>query len=244
MSERLNVTVWNEFVHEIKDDEVKAVYPDGIHSVIADFLKKCLAITNVRTATLREPEHGLTDEVLNDTDVMVWWGHMAHQEVSDEIVEKVYNRVMAGMGLIVLHSGHASKIFKRLMGTNTQTLRWRHEGEKERCWMIERSHPITAGVGEYIEIPQSEMYGEYFGIPTPDELLCVSWYEGGEIFRSGCTFKCGFGKLFYFSPGHETFPIYYMPQVQQIITNAVLWAKPVCYPTIVTDFTPEAVNKL
>jgi trehalose utilization protein len=220
----VNVTVWNENRHEQKSEKVREVYPEGIHGTIASFLGE--ESFNVRTATLDEEQHGLTDEVLNSTDVLLWWGHIAHDEVSDEVVEKVRQRVLDGMGLIVLHSGHFSKIFKELMGTSCD-LKWREADEKERIWIVDPSHPITAGLGEYIELEKEEMYGEHFDIPAPDQLVMVSWFEGGEVFRSGCTYQRGNGKIFYFRPGHETYPTYYNREVQQVIINAVEWAKPV-----------------
>ncbi|QFT90525.1 Trehalose utilization protein [Bacillus sp. THAF10] len=219
----IRVTVWNENRHEQTNEKVREVYPEGIHGAIASFLKE--EEYEVKTATLDEPEHGLTEEVLNNTDVLLWWGHMAHDDVEDEIVTRVKNRVLDGMGLIVLHSGHFSKIFKTLMGT-TCDLKWREADEKERIWVVSPGHPIAEGIGEYIDIEREEMYGEHFDIPDPDELIFVSWFEGGEVFRSGCTYKRGKGKVFYFRPGHETYPTYYHEKVQKVITNAVKWAKP------------------
>lgn len=221
----IKVTVWNEYRHELQNEQVASIYPDGIHNAIAGYLKSDDGL-EVRTAVLDEPEHGLTEETLANTDVLIWWGHLAHDEVRDDIVEKVRNRVLDGMGLIILHSGHGSKIFERLLGTKTGALKWRDDGEKERLWVIEHGHPIANGLGEYIEIPKEEMYGERFEIPAPDELVFISWFEGGEVFRSGCCYKRGKGKLFYFRPGHETFPIYHQPEILQIIKNAVLWASP------------------
>jgi trehalose utilization protein len=220
----INVTVWNENRHEQKSEEVRSVYPEGIHGTIQQFLKNEDFI--VRTATLDEPDHGLSDEVLEETDVLIWWGHIAHDEVSDEIVHKVKERVLDGMGLIALHSGHFSKIFKTLMGTSCD-LKWREAGEKERLWVIDPSHPIASGIGEYFELEHEEMYGEHFDIPVPDEVVFMSWFEGGEVFRSGVTYRRGNGKVFYFRPGHETFPTYYNKDVQRVIINAVNWAAPV-----------------
>lgn len=217
----MKVTVWNEYRHEQVNPLVAEIYPQGIHGTIASFLTE--AGYDVHTATLDEDKHGLTDEVLANTDVLIWWGHIAHHEVEDEIVDKVKKRVLAGMGLIVLHSGHFSKIFQSLMGT-TCDLKWREADEKERIWVVDPSHPITEGLGEYIELPQEEMYGEHFDIPTPDELIFVSWFEGGEVFRSGVTFKRGRGKIFYFRPGHETYPTYHHKDIQKVILNAVKWA--------------------
>ncbi|MFS0882081.1 ThuA domain-containing protein [Metabacillus niabensis] len=218
------VTVWNENRHEQKNPVVSDIYPKGIHGAIADFLQA--ENYEVKTATLDESDHGLTDEVLQNTDVLVWWGHLAHHEVQDEIVAKVKERVLDGMGLIVLHSGHFSKIFKELMGTSCD-LKWREADDRERIWVVDPSHPIADGIGEYIELEKEEMYGEHFDIPAPDELIFTSWFEGGEVFRSGCVFKRGNGRIFYFRPGHETYPTYHNEQVQQVIKNAVAYVKPV-----------------
>ena len=222
-SSKIRVTVWNEFVHEQKNEKVRQIYPDGMHRTIAAFLSKQPDLA-VKTATLQEPEHGLTEEVLAETDVLTWWGHVAHGEVKDEVAKRVQRRVLEGMGLIVLHSGHFSKIFKLLMGTNC-SLKWREAAEKERLWNIAPGHPITEGFGEYFEIPNVEMYGERFDIPEPDKLIFISWFEGGEVFRSGCCFERGHGRIFYFRPGHETYPIFHNPDVQKVITNAVRWAR-------------------
>lgn len=223
MAGKIKVTVWNEGRHEKKIEKVKKIYPQGIHTVIAKGLETAGDI-ECRTATLDEPEHGLTREVLAQTEVLTWWGHMAHQEVSDEIVQRVRTRVLEGMGLIVLHSGHYSKIFKALLGT-TCSLKWREADEKERIWVVEPGHPIAEGLGEYFELPRDEMYGEPFGIPTPDKLVFISWFEGGEVFRSGCCFERGNGRIFYFCPGHETYPIYYNETIIKVLINAARWAR-------------------
>jgi len=228
MAKKIRVTVWNEYRHEKKNEEIAKLYPDGMHGAIAAHLKKEKDL-DVRTATLDEPEHGLTDDVLAATDVLTWWGHMAHGEVDDAVVDKVQKRVLEGMGLIVLHSGHMSKPFRRLMGTGCM-LKWREVGEKERLWVVDHGHPIVDGIGDYFELPQTEMYGEFFDIPEPDELIFISWFEGGEVFRSGCTFRRGSGRVFYFRPGHETYGIYYDENVLRVITNGVRWAAPVDGP--------------
>lgn len=223
----LRVTIWNEYVHEQTNKEVAKIYPQGIHAVLKTALDEQLgAAVQVRTATIDEPEHGLTDAVLASTDVLTWWGHAAHDRVSDEVVERVQRRVWAGMGLVVLHSAHNSKIFKKLMGTSCM-LRWREEAERERLWIVNPSHPIVSGLeGECFELPHTEMYGEFFDIPAPDELILISWFEGGEVFRSGCTFRRGKGKIFYLGPGHETFPIYYDKNIRRVFANGVSWCAP------------------
>ncbi len=219
----IRVTVWNEYRHEKKNPKVAEIYPNGIHARLAEHLSA--QGMDVKTVTLDEPEHGLTQDVVDNTDVMLWWAHMAHGEVEDSIVERVHQRVMEGMGLLVLHSGHFSKIFQKLMGT-TGGLKWREANEKERIWVVEPGHPIAEGLDEYIELPHAEMYGEPFNIPAPESLVFVSWFQGGEVFRSGCCWRRGRGKIFYFRPGHETFPIYHNPQILRVITNAVRWAAP------------------
>jgi len=221
--DRPRVTVWNEYRHERKSAHVAQIYPEGIHGTFAAALRE--QGFTVQTATLDEPEHGLTTDVLDATDVLFWWGHIAHGEVSDEIVARVHERVLNGMGLVVLHSGHFSKIFKKLMGT-TCDLKWRESNDRERLWIVAPGHPITEGLGEYIEIEHEEMYGEHFDIPPPETLVFVSWFSGGEIFRSGCCYTRGRGKIFYFRPGHETLPTYHHPDVQRVIANAARWAAP------------------
>lgn len=224
----IRVTVWNEYRHEKRNPKIAQIYPEGMHSTIAAALRQ--AGYEVGTATLDEPEHGLTEEVLAATDVLVWWGHTAHGEVRDEIVTRVQRRVVdGGMGLVVLHSGHFSKIFTRLMGTSCN-LKWREANEKERIWVLEPGHPIADGLPEYFELEHEEMYGERFDIPAPDTLVLCSWFQGGEIFRSGCCYHRGRGRIFYFRPGHESYPTYHNPIVQKVIANGVAWAAPVAGP--------------
>lgn len=240
MSQGPRVTVWNEFIHERRHEAIGNMYPEGIHGAIANYLRSTGLVAG--TATLDMPEHGLTDAVLDNTDVLIWWGHMAHGQVSDEVVNKVHQRVVKdGMGLIVLHSGHFSKIFIKLMGTSCN-LKWREAGDKERLWVVSPGHPIVEGIGEYIEIPHAEMYGEHFDIPEPDTLVFISWFQGGEVFRSGCCFHRGRGKIFYFRPGHETYPIFHHDQVLKVIGNAVRWAAPSGGPVVTFGHRPEPLD--
>jgi trehalose utilization protein len=225
------ITIWNEYVHEREDEQVAELYPDGIHAHLADVLAEAGHDTN--TATLQEPEHGLTEDVLEDTDVLYWWGHIAHDEVEDEVAERVARHVREGMGLVVLHSGHHSKPFRKLLGMPAD-LTYREVEERERLHVIDPGHPITNGLPENFVVPEAEMYGEPFTVPEPDRLVFVSWFEGGEVFRSGCCYRRGKGKIFYFRPGHETYPVYYQDEIQQVLRNAAEWASPVegsPYPT-------------
>ena len=219
----MKVLVWNENIHEKKKPEVAEIYPKGIHGCIADFLKA--DDIEVRTATLDDEECGLTDEVLADTDVLIWWGHAGHNEVPDEIVERIHKYVVGGMGLIALHSAHFSKIFKKVMGTSC-TLKWRND-ERERIWTIMPNHPIAQGVDESFVLENEEMYGEPFDIAKPDDVVFIGWFKGGEVFRTGCTWTRGNGKVFYFQPGHETNPTFHNENIQKVIRNAVRWACPI-----------------
>jgi trehalose utilization protein len=222
----LRVTVWGENVHERRDESVRALYPDGMHAAIAAGLAARLGEgATVRTATLQQPEHGLTERVLDATDVLTWWGHAAHDEVDDAVVARVKERVLGGMGLVALHSAHYSKIFKALMGTGCG-LQWRNEGERELVWTVAPGHPIAAGVPQPLLIAAQEMYGEPFEIPQPDELVFISSFAGGEVFRSGCCFTRGRGRIFYFSPGDQEYPVYHHPDVQRVIANGARWAAP------------------
>lgn len=260
----LRVTVWNENVHEnfgwlggerylavpekraarfrTQNERVNQVHPSGLHGTLAEIVRTMEEKPEVRTAVLQEESCGLTDEVLESTDVLIWWGHCAHDEVPDELVEKIYRRVLKGMGLIVLHSGHYSKIFRRLMGTSCD-LRFRDD-VYERLFCIHPTHPIAQGIPESFELGTEECYGERFDIPEPDELIFLGWYDIGEVFRSGCTWRRGYGKIFYFQPGHETNQAFQNPHVRRILQNAVRWAKPDCFrPTLGSEPITETLEE-
>ena len=223
----IRVTIWNEGRHEKQKPGVAEIYPDGIHGALAQALNQAAGF-DVKTVLLDDPEHGLPEEVIDSTDVLLWWGHGYHDLVEEHIVQRVHDRVLSGMGIVVLHSGHFSKVFKRLMGT-TCDLKWRDEGEREVLWVTRPGHPIVRGIADHFVIPKEEMYGEFFDVPEPDCTFLISSFEGGEVFRSGCTWLRGAGKVVYFRPGHETFPTYHDPNVRRVIGNAVRWATP-CWP--------------
>jgi len=245
----IRTTVWGENVHEHKNSTVAEVYPLTMHGTIAEALNRDPGIT-ATTATLQDPDHGMTAERLAETDVLIWWGHAAHGGVQDAIVERVCDAVWGGMGMIFLHSAHFSKPFKRLMGTPCN-LTWREAGERERLWVTSRNHPIAAGIGDSFELEHEEMYGEPFGVPEPLETVFVSWFQGGEVFRSGLTYRRGAGNVFYFRPGHETYPTYHDANVQRVISNAVKWAynpaarlaDPNAAPNVPTDKAPEKITE-
>lgn len=233
----MHVTVWGENIHEHRDATVAAIYPEGMHETIADGLREHLGATaTVRTATLDQPDHGLGPDVLGRTDVLTWWGHAAHDQVSDEVADRVCQRVLNGMGLVALHSAHYSKVLRGLLGT-TCSLRWRNDGERELVWTVAPDHPIAAGLPAVFAIPRHEMYGEFFDIPPPQELVFISSFVGGEVFRSGCCFTRGRGRVFYFSPGDQEYPVYHQPEVRRAIANAVHWAAP-RMPVAETPYEP------
>ena len=221
----IKVTVWNEYKDRQKMPEVTSVYPDGLHKAIADFLNRDGGIS-AGVSIITDAEQGLAEQILDNTDVLIWWGHLHHNEVEDALVKRVVDRVQRGMGIIFLHSAHQSKPFMSLLGT-TGYLGWREANEKSRVWTAAPSHPIAEGIPSQFLLEHEEMYSEPFGIPEPDATVFISWFEGGNVFRSGVTFQREYGRVFYFQPGHETFPVYHNPHVQRIITNAVKWAKPV-----------------
>jgi trehalose utilization protein len=233
------VTVWGENVHERSNPAVKEIYPDGMHVAIAKLIRDRVPDATLRTATLDQPSHGLDEATLAATDVLTWWGHLAHHKVDDAVVARVQQRVLDGMGLIVLHSAHLSKIFTRLMGTRCN-LRWREADDRELVWTVAPNHPIARGVPQPIVLPRHEMYGEFFDIPPPDELVFISSFTGGEVFRSGCCFSRGKGRIFYFSPGHETYPIYHRDDVGRVLANAVRWVYQADVSPIETRTSPQS----
>ncbi|MFO7938025.1 MAG: ThuA domain-containing protein [Kiritimatiellia bacterium] len=237
----IKVTIWNEFIHEQEEESVKKLYPEGIHGYLAE--KLAAPDLEIRTATLAEPEHGLTENVLNNTDVLLWWGHAAHDKVDDAVVQRVQQRVWDGMGLLVMHSAHMSKIFRVLNGTSGK-LHWREVGELERIWTVDPAHPIAEGLPEHFELPYEEMYGEPFMIAGDAKLIFLSWFEGGEAFRSGFTLQRGYGRMFYFRPGHEAFPTYYDANVQKVLNNAIRWLKPTIDRPYPKTHRPDSLEKI
>ncbi len=222
----IRVTVWNEYGdRQTANAEIKKAYPDTIHKTIANMLNKTQGLKAV-TAVQQDPEFGLSDELLNNTDVLVYWAHAYHDEISDEVAKRVADHVRRGMGVIFLHSAHKAKAFMELMGTSG-SLSWREAAEKERIWTVSPAHPIAEGIPESFVLEHEEMYGEPFGIPSPEDVVFIGWFRGGNVFRSGVTFRRENGKIFYFQPGHETYPIYHDPLIQKVIANAVRWAAPV-----------------
>ena len=217
----IRVLIFNEFIQEKTQENVKVVYPNGIHECLKEAL--CEEF-EVKVVTQDDENCGITKEVLDNTDVLLWWAHAGHDTVPDEVADLVHDAVLRGMGAIFLHSAHYAKPFRKLMGTSC-SLHWREDGDFERVWVINPAHPIAQGVGEYLYIEHEETYGEPFDIPQPDQEVFIGAYEGGEVFRSGCCFLRGNGKVFYFQPGHETFPVYYNEQVRKVLRNAVRW----CY---------------
>ena len=239
---KINVVIWNEFRHEKTKDEVKALYPNGLHA----YLKSVLDVNEdmeISLAALDDPDQGLSDERLETIDVLVWWGHMAHGEVDDELVKKIQSRVYEGkMGFVALHSAHHSKPFRAIVGTNGN-LSW-GRNQKEIVWNMMPSHPIAAGIPDHFTLACEELYSEPFYIPQPDALVFGGWFEDGHIMRSGACFIRGAGKVFYFQPGHETCRSFYNEYVQKIITNGVRWAAPSSLGFEINNKCPHILTKV
>jgi trehalose utilization protein len=238
----IRATVWNEYMDEQKRPDVASVYPQGLHSTIADFLNREEGIS-ARVSLITDAEQGLAEQVLDSTDVLLWWGHSHHNDVDDLLAKRVIDRARQGMGMVFLHSAHKAKPFMGLLGTSG-SLGWRDVGEKCRVWAADPSHPIAEGVPQQFLLEHEEMYSEPFGVPEPDSTVFISWFEGGNVFRSGVAFKREYGRIFYFQPGHETYPTYHNPHIQKIITNAVKWAKPVIKADSMECPQMEALEKI
>jgi len=221
----VNVTVWCEGVLPQSKPDLAAIYPEGMEVAIAEGLRALLPHATIRTATLGDPDSGLSDAVLDDTDVLLWWGHLAHDDVPEDRVAAVHERVLGGMGLIALHSAHFSTIFRRLMGT-TCSLGWRNDAGREVIWSVAPTHPIARDIPGHVILPAHETYAEFFDVPRPDDVVFISNHDGGEAFRSGLTFTRGLGRIFYFSPGDESYPIFRNEWILKIIANATNWAHP------------------
>ena len=242
MADKIRVTVWNEYKERQKRPEIAAIYPEGLHVTIADFLNKDEAI-KAGVSIITDPEQGLSEQILDNTDVLIWWGHSYHGEVEDQLVTRVMNRVQMGMGIIFLHSAHMSKPFRSLLGTSGR-LSWREAEEKCRVWTAAPAHPIAEGIPHQFLIEKEEMYSEPFGIPEPETTVFISWFEGGNVIRSGVTFQREYGRVFYFQPGHETYPVYHNSYVQRVITNAVKWARPIVRVETLPVEKAEALEKI
>lgn len=229
---KIKVTVWSEGIDPELEPRAIAIYPDDINTYLAGFMSKEEDF-EVITRNIHQKENGLSQEILDDTDVLVWWSHLYDDQVSDEVANRVTRAVLNGMGILFLHASLGSKPAKRLLGENSLDGKYREVGEMERIWVVNRSHFIVGDLEkEYIEIPGSEMYGEPYGMPTPDDIVFISWFEGGEVLRSGVSWNKGAGKVFFFSPGHEEFPVYYNREIQKIINNIVRWLKPINSPKL------------
>ncbi len=234
----LRVTVWDE-----NKPHIEEYYPAGIRGAVADAIKG--DGVEVTIAHLDEPDQGISEDLLENTDVLVWWGHARHGEVDDELAAKIKQRVHhGGMGLVVLHSGHYSKPFRATLDcTGHLKGGWRESDDTEEITVCAPWHPIAEGVSNFT-LEAEEMYGGPFGTPPVEVLIFQSFFpKGGEVFPCGAVWTVGdgvdldftsgpgngvgqgkgIGRVFYFRPGHETYPTYFHSEVKTIIRNGVLW---------------------
>jgi len=215
---KVKALVWSEFT------EPKDVYPKGIHGDIAEYLN---ASGNVeaKVVQLSDPDQGVSQAMLDWADVLLWWGHQKHRDVTDETVQRIVKSVKeGGMGYFAMHSAHYSRGLIAILGTPCG-LGSVGDGGAESISVVMPDHPIAKGVSDFV-VPRTEYFGEPFGVPEPEAVVFKSTFEKGDNiwFRSGCCWTVGKGRVFYFRPGHETYPIMRQPEVQKVIYNATLWS--------------------
>jgi trehalose utilization protein len=218
------VVVWSEATAPLDK-----VYPNDVNVAIADGLKP-LSGWEVITANLDQPDQGLSNELLNQTDVLIWWGHKRHDEVKDDLVQRIVRRVKEeGMGFIAVHSAHFAKPYRKLMGTACSWREYKADGTSAKVIVKAPNHPIAKGVKDF-NLPRIERYGEPFAVPEPEAVVFDGVYtkpDGQtEPGRIGLCWTVGKGKVFYFTPGHETYDDFYREDVRLIFRNAVQWAAP------------------
>lgn len=214
------VLVWSE------GTAPKNVYPNDINAAIAEGLKP-LKGWEVQAVSINDPDQGLPDDLLNSASALIWWGHQRHGDVKDELVAKIKTRVTEeGMGFIATHSAHYSKALKAILGTPCGWSYYTDDGAKLDMVVKAPTHPICKGVKDFT-IPHTERYGDPFQCPTPETVLFDGIYtmkdDKTEHCLQGFTWTIGKGRVMYFQPGHEGYPIYFMPEVQQIFRNGVQW---------------------
>lgn len=217
--ESVNALVWSE------GTEPEDVYPRGVRGPIADYLSEETDI-EARTRSIEDEDQGVSGDDLEWADVILWWGHLRHDDVTDETVDRIEEHVREnGVGFVSLHSAHYARPYKRLIGMSGDLGGHRlTDDESEYVEVCAPDHPIAEGVDDFT-LPEVEMFGEPYDIPEPETVVLHSEYsEGDEEFRSGVTFEFGEGRGFYLRPGHEEFEIYLDDNIQRIVTNATRWA--------------------
>jgi len=273
----VKVVVWDE-----QQPAQKQAYSSFLGNSVAEHLGAQPGIS-VRSVNINDPGQGLAGGVLDDCQVLIWWGHVRHAEISAETGRSIVERIKDGkLSLVALHSAHWSTPFVEAMNERTRLdvvgkfhsegnerleitfvspaqrymvpkadarvtpyVSWRKfpdglakatvhlplccfpayrgDGKPSRVTLLKPDHPIAQGIPKEFEIPQTEMYDEPFHVPQPDEVILEERWAAGEWFRSGAVWKLGKGRVFYFRPGHETYPIYKQPIPLKIMTNSVRW---------------------
>ena len=201
----------------------KSVYPRDIDGALGDFLGKRKDLV-VSRARLDDADVGLSDGALDATDALIWWGRLRHADLPDSRARAIAARVRAGkLGFIALHASCLSKPFVELMGGPCELGGFREDGRPERVEIKDRDHPIARGVAPFT-IPRTSMFAEPFKVPKPDSIVMMSTFDRGETFRSGMTWTVQKGRVAYFRPGHDGFPVFFHPSVRQVIANSVAWS--------------------
>ncbi len=201
----------------------KATYPDDVDGALGQYLGR-MEDLRIARARLDDPNAGLSDAELDATDVVVWWGHLRHDDLPADRSRAIVDRVKAAkIGFVALHASCGSRPFRGLMGTTCEPGGWRDDGRPERIEFKAPDHPIARGV-EPFTIPQSAMFAEPFEVPAPESVVFVSNWGPGETFRSGLTWTVGKGRVAYLRPGHDALPVFFHPSVRKVIANAARWA--------------------
>lgn len=273
-AKRVRVVVWDE-----RQPSQKEAYENFLGNAIADFLRGEDGLA-VQSVTIDDPEQGISQAVLDNCDVLIWWGHKRQSEILPEAGKRIVERISSGkLHLIALHSAHWSTPFveamneitrRRTVATGTaksdityvpppkqytvprydtrltpftiarkfpdgrQNLEvhlpyccfpaYRNDGKPSHVKILQKGHPITKGIPHEFQISRTEMYDEPFHVPEPDDVILEERWATGEWFRSGMLWRLGKGIVFYFRPGHETFPVYKEQFPLKILSNAVRWA--------------------
>lgn len=278
-ADQVHVLIWDE-----RQPRQSEAYDNFLGNEIAKRLKEESADFEIRSVWLEDPEQGLEAGNLEWADVIVWWGHVRHSDVTKENATRVLEYVREGkLDLVALHSAHWARPFveamnwrsvedakkrlekladgkeltyetvdpprERTVPMHGSTLTpalfgykksknkfhgiihlpyccfpdYRPDAKPSTVTVKATQHPIAKGLPKTFQVKQTEMYNEPFHVPAPDEVVFEETWELGERFRAGMIWNIGKGKVFYFRPGHETYPVYKQPEMVKVIANACRW---------------------
>jgi trehalose utilization protein len=214
---KVRVLLWSE------QTEPRDVYPTGISGALADHLNQHKEF-EAKTAKLDDPDAGVGEAALAETDVLVWFGHKKHGAVPDDAVERVVKHIRErGMGFVGLHSTHFAKPLKKALNDTGAWSSYKNFGQPEQMWVVLPKHPIAKGLKDFT-IPKEEIYTEPFEVPEPEAVIVEGTWPSGHRNRECMVWTLDKGRFVYIRAGHEDYPIYFMPEMQTLVRNGVLWA--------------------